>query len=250
MSIGGNPEICPKLCPSVSYNVNPIEFLVLKLMKQLPAMKRFNLLNHKILDVESNKLNESDIDPFEIDYSLETLYGKMDEESCHKMIEGNDQIYTLLFSDKGFLNEDWHKYTCTESCAAIENARHGCESLGTDIQSIRQIDDSGCTLLSENGNMLTNMIGSSILKGTDHTSQVKPGHLSDRFILEGESHIDNFSESESEIFESDFEDDWESCMSSAGEDECFYDAVSLENSKDTSYYSFPTRSLAQILRQI
>ena len=90
--------------------------------------------------------------------------------------------------------------------------------------------------------MLTNMIGSSILKSTDHTSQVKPGHLSDRFILEGESHIDNFSESESEI-ESDFGDDWESCVSSVEEDECFYDVVSLENSQDASYNSFPTRSL-------
>ena len=188
-------------------------------------------------------MNESDIDPFESDYSLEIQYGKMNQESCHKMIEGNDQIDTPLFSDMGFLNEDWNKYTCTESCAAIGNARHGCKLLGTDIQSIREIDDSGCTLLSENGNMLTNMIGSSVLKSTDHTSQVKPGNLSDRFILEGEPHIDNFSESESE-FESDFEDDWESCVSSVEEDECFYDAVSLENSQDTSYYSFPTRSLS------
>ena len=64
---------------------------------------------------------------------------------------------------------NWHRNTCTESCAAIGNARHGCESLGTDIQSIREIDDSGCTLLSENGKMLTNMTGSSILKSTSHT---------------------------------------------------------------------------------
>ena len=35
----------------------------------------------------------------------------------------------------------------TESCAAKEDARHGCESLGTGIQSIREIDDSGCTLV-------------------------------------------------------------------------------------------------------
>ena len=117
-------------------------------------------------------------------------------------MEGNDQIHSSLFSDKVFLNEDWHKHTCTESCAAIGNARHGCESLGTDIQSIREIDDSGCTLLSKNGNVLANMTGSSILESTDHTSQVKPGNLSDRCILEGELHIDNFSESESE-FESD-----------------------------------------------
>ena len=71
--------------------------------------------------------------------------------------------YAPWFSDKVFLNGDWHKYTCTESCAAIGNARHGCESLRTDIQRIIEIDDSGCALLSENDNMMTNMTGSSIL---------------------------------------------------------------------------------------
>ena len=33
------------------------------------------------------------------------------------------------------------------------------------------------------------------------------------------------------------------CMSLVEEDECFYDAVSLDDSQDASYYSFPTRSL-------
>ena len=208
MSIRGNPEICPKLCPSVFYNVNPIETFGFQIDETITCNQKVQPVeSQEILEDESNKLKVSDIDPFESDYSLEILYGKMNQESCHKMIEGNDQIDTPLFIDIGFLNEDWNKYTCTESCAAIGNARHGCESLGTDIQSIREIDDSGCTFLSVNGNMLTNMIGSSILESTNHTSQVKPGHLSDRFILEGELHIDNFSESESE-FESDFEDDW------------------------------------------
>ena len=128
-------------------------------------------------EVESDNLSESDIDPFK------TMYGEMDEDSFHQMMEGNDWTYYPLFSDKEFLNEDWHKYTCIESCAAIGNARHGCESLGTDIQSIREIDDSGSTLLSEIGNMMTNITGSSILKSTGHTSQVKPGKLSVRFIL-------------------------------------------------------------------
>ena len=94
------------------------------------------------------------------------------------MMEGNDWIYSPLFSDKEFLNDGWHKYTCTEACAAIGNARHGCESLGTDIQSIREIDDSGCTLLSEIDTMMTNMTGSSILKSTGHTSRVNPVNLS------------------------------------------------------------------------
>ena len=77
------------------------------------------------------------------------MYGEMDEESFHRMMEGNDWTYSPLFSDKEFQNDDWHKYTCTETCTAIGNTRHGCESLGTDIQSIREIDDSGCTLISE-----------------------------------------------------------------------------------------------------
>ena len=114
-------------------------------------------------------MSESDIGPFDI------FYGEMDEDSFHQKTEGNDFTYYPLFSDKEFLNEDWHNYTCIESCVAIEDARHGCESLGTDIQSIREIDGSGC--------MLTNITGSSILKSTDHTSQVKPGKLSVRFIL-------------------------------------------------------------------
>ena len=209
MSIRGNPTICPKPCPFVSYNVNPIEIFGSQIDETIACNEKFQPVeSQEILEVESNKLNESDINPFENDYSFETLYGKLEEDSCHKMMEGNDQIYTPLFSDKEFLNEDWKKYICTESCAAIGNARHGCESVRTDIQSIREIDDSGCTSLSENGNILTNMTGSSILESTDHTSQVKPGNLSDRFILEGEPHIDNFSDSESEAYEV-HSDDWE-----------------------------------------
>ena len=71
-------------------------------------------------EVESDNLSESDIDPFDI------LYGEMDEDSFHQMMEGNDWTYYPLFSDKEFLHEDWHKYTCIESCAAIGNTRHGC----------------------------------------------------------------------------------------------------------------------------
>ena len=114
----------------------------------------------------------------------------MDEDSFHQKMEANDWTYYSLFNDKEFLNEDWHNYTCIESSAAIGNARHGCESLGTDIQSIREIDDSGC--------MLTNITGSSILKSTDHTSQVKPGKLSDSFIL---SDREPCSDNPSSVFE-------------------------------------------------
>ena len=203
------------------------------------------------LDVESDNLSESDIDPFE------TMYGEMDEDSFHRMMEGNDWTYYPLFSDKEFLNEDCHKYTCIESCAAIGNARHGCESLGTDIQSIREIDDSGSTLVSEIGNMMTNITGSSILKSTGHTSQVKPGKLSVRFIpsdrepcsADPSSRFERtFDSDQSEVVSADeseigivseSEDDRYSCESSDDEDEYFYDVVSLVNSHDASLISLP-----------
>ena len=241
MSVGGNPKRCPKPCPSVNFNDKPSVYLYSETDEIIPCKEKIQLVKSKEnAKVESKDLIESDIDLVEI---FKTMYEE-NEDSFDQKMEDNDQIHTSLFSDKVFLNEDWHKHTCTESCAAIGNARHGSESLGTDIQSIREIDDSGCTVLSENGNMLANMTGSSILESTDHTCQVKPGNLSDRFILsDGESYSDDFSKSESEIFESDSDDDWESCVSSVEEDECFYDAVSLDNSQDMSYYSFPTRSL-------
>ena len=167
-----------KPCPSVSFCLNPIEIPcsshkdeeedgISSCEEQTQPVKSLSTS-----EVESENLSESDIDSFE------TMYGEMDEDSFHQMMEGNDWTHYPLFSDKEFLNEDWHKYTCIESCAAIGNARHGCESLGTDIQSIREIDDSGSTLLSEIDNMMTNITGSSILKSTGHTSQVKPGKLS------------------------------------------------------------------------
>ena len=162
--------------------------------------------------MRSKDLIESDVNLVE---NFKTIYEEKNGDSLDQKMECNDQIHISLFSDKVFLNKDWHKHTCTESCAAIGNARHGCKSLGIDIQSIRKIDDSGCTLLSEKGNVLANMTGSSILECTDHTSQVKPGNLSDRFILSnGEHYSDDFSKSESEFFESDSDDDWKSCVSS------------------------------------
>ena len=61
--------------------------------------------------------------------------------------------------------------------------------------------------------MVTNMTGSSILKSTGHTGQVKPVNLSVRFILgDRDPHSEENSESESEdILES--EDEWHSCVS-------------------------------------
>ena len=257
MCIKGNPKLCPKPCPSVPFCLNPIEIPfssykdeeedgIFSCEKQTQPVESLSTS-----EVESDNLSESDIDPFE------TMYGEMDEDSFHQMMEGNDWTYYPLFSDKEFLNEDWHKYTCIESCAAIGNARHGCESLGTDIQSIREIDDSGSTLVSEIDNMMTNITGSSILKSTGHTSQVKPGKLSVRFILSDRepcsdnpsSEFERTSDSlqsevvsadESEIgIVSELEDDWKSCESSDDEDECFYDAVSLVNSHDVSLSSLP-----------
>ena len=129
---------------------------------------------------------------------------------------------------KEFLNELWHKYTCTESYAAIGNARPGCESLRTDIQSIREIDDSGCTLLSEIGNMITNpekywpYWSGEAWKLVSYSFLEKKNHTVLTFLTQ-----------------SNLKDEWESCVSSVEEDECFYDAVSLVNSQDVSYTLFP-----------
>ena len=174
MCIKGNPKLCPKPYPSVSFCLKPIEIPfssykdeeedgILSCEEETQPVESLSTS-----EIESDNLSESDIDPYE------TMYGEMDEDSFDQMMEGNDWTYYPLFSDKEFLNEDWHKYTCIESCATIEDARHGYESLRTDIQSIREIDDSGSILSSEIGNMMTNITGSSILKSTGHTSQVKP----------------------------------------------------------------------------
>ena len=199
MSIKGNPKICPKPCPSVSFCLKLDKIEETDLEDSLVETETESFQNENIFscseqeqtqlgksfsspEVESDNLSESDIRPFDI------LYGEIDD-SFHQMMEGNDLTYYPLFCDKEFLNEDWHNYICIESCTAIEDARHGCESLRTDIQSIREIDDSGSTLLSEIGNMMTNITGSSILKSTGHTSQVKPENCQLDSSLVIENHV-------------------------------------------------------------
>ena len=144
MSVGGNPQRCPKPCPS---DDKPSVHLYSETDDTNACKEKVQLVKSKEnTKVESKDLIESDNDLVEI---FKTMYEEKNEDSFVQKMEDNDQIHTSLFSDKVFLNEDWHKHTCTESCAAIGNARHGSESLGTDIQSIREIDDSGCTVLSE-----------------------------------------------------------------------------------------------------
>ena len=48
-------------------------------------------------EVESENLSESDVDPFE------TMYGEMDEDSFHQMMEGNDWTYSPLLVIKNSL---------------------------------------------------------------------------------------------------------------------------------------------------
>ena len=68
-------------------------------------------------------------------------------------------------------------------------------------------------MLSEIGNMVTNMTGSSILKSTGHTGWVKPLNLSVIFILgDRDPHSDEIFDSESEG-SPDSDDDWQSCVS-------------------------------------
>ena len=144
MSIEGNPKKCPQPCPSVSFCLKPDIIEEIDSKDSLVETETESFQNENTFscseqeqtqlgelfsspEVESDHLSESDIGPFDI------LYGEMDEDSFHQKVEGNDLTYYPLFSDKEFLNEDWHNYTCIESCSAIEDARHGCESLETDI---------------------------------------------------------------------------------------------------------------------
>ena len=78
-------------------------------------------------------MSEPDIDPFE------TMYGEMDEDSFHQMMEGNDWTYIHCLVIKNSLMRISINTHVLSQCAAIGNARHGCESLGTDIQSIREL---------------------------------------------------------------------------------------------------------------
>ena len=138
LCVKGNPKICPKPCPSVSFSLklDKIEETYLKDSFVETETESFQneitfscseqeqtQLGESFIspEVESDNLSESDIGPFDI------LYGEMDEDNFHQKMEDNDLTYYPLFSDKEFLNEDWHNYTCIESCAAIEDARHGCE---------------------------------------------------------------------------------------------------------------------------
>ena len=78
MSIGGTPDKCPKPCPSVSFDLNPIEitdasqFGENEIITHVEQMQPVELENFP--EVESNA-SESDIDPFT------TMYGEMDEDS-------------------------------------------------------------------------------------------------------------------------------------------------------------------------
>ena len=83
MCIKGNPKICPKPCPSVSFCVKPIEIPfssykdeeedgIFSCEEQTQPVESLSTS-----EVESDNLSESDIDPFE------TMYGEMDEDIFH-----------------------------------------------------------------------------------------------------------------------------------------------------------------------
>ena len=95
MSVRGNPKRCPKACPSASFNDNPIVISYSQTDETIACNEKIQLVESQgISEAESLNLIESDIDPFE------TMYGEMDEESFHRMMEGNDQIHAPLFGDK------------------------------------------------------------------------------------------------------------------------------------------------------
>ena len=112
MSVGGNPKRCPKPCPSVIFNDKPSVHLNSETDDTFACKEKIQPVKLKEnTKIESKDLIESDIDLVEI---FKTMYEE-NEDSFYQKMEGSDQIHTSLFSDKVFLNEDWHKHTCTES---------------------------------------------------------------------------------------------------------------------------------------
>ena len=112
MCIKGNPKICPKPCPSVSFCLKldkieetDLEDSFVETETESFQMKiHFPVVNKKQTqlgelfsspEVESDNLSESEIGPFDI------LYGEMDEDNFHQKMEGNDLTYYPLFSDRG-----------------------------------------------------------------------------------------------------------------------------------------------------
>ena len=81
MSIGGIPKICPKPCPSVSFDLNPVEIPDLsqsQINETITYSEQIQPVElEDISEVESNNASESDIDHFT------TMYGEMDEDSFH-----------------------------------------------------------------------------------------------------------------------------------------------------------------------
>ena len=74
-------------------DLHDIENSKCKMNETITNMKKIQPVELKqVSEVESVTISESNIDPFE------TMYGEMDEESFHRMMEGND--WTYLFNDK------------------------------------------------------------------------------------------------------------------------------------------------------
>ena len=92
MCIKGNPQLCPKPCPSVSFCINPIEIPfpsykgeekdgIFSCEEQTQPVESLSTS-----EVEFDNLSESDIDPFE------TIYGEM------PLRKKMSNLYSLKFS--------------------------------------------------------------------------------------------------------------------------------------------------------
>ena len=101
MCIKGNPKICPKPCPSVSFCLKLDKIEETHLEDSFVETETESFQNENIFscseqeqtqlgelfsspEVESDNLSKSDIGPFDI------LYGEMDEDNFHQKMKGND----------------------------------------------------------------------------------------------------------------------------------------------------------------
>ena len=104
MCIKGNPKICPKPCPSVSFCLKLDTIEETDLEDSIVETETESFQNENTFscseqeqtqlgelfsspEVESDNLSELDIGPFDI------LYGEIDENNFHQEMKGNDLTY-------------------------------------------------------------------------------------------------------------------------------------------------------------
>ena len=133
---------------------------------------------------------DSSYSPKEEEVNFLHLYGEMEDDDFHRMMNVDDLTYSIAFSDEVFDNGEWHTYAGLETCNVIKPTRHGKEPLGKGIQSNPAKGDS-------NNSNLTVLSGDDTKLGTDNTKA--DVYESSNNMLVGSSISENQIQSDSDL---------------------------------------------------